>query len=273
MNAKLTQERLKEVMHFDESTGVLTWANPSSVNSRVRKGDVAGCIDSEGYRVISIDGKAYKAHRLAWLYVYGKFPSGVLSHVSGDRSDNRVANLREYGGSSKAPLTQKRLKAVLEYDPKTGVFTWVAKTSGSSNYAIGSKAGNPTPEGYWKICIDGKAYKAHRLAYLYMTGAWPKEEVDHISHDKMDNAFSNLRESSRADNARNLPPRIDNSSGFVGVSWHRKIGKWTAYINYEGARKHLGYFADKDEAAASYRLAAETLGFHNNHGLNVGASK
>ena len=93
---------------------------------------------------------------------------------------------------AKADLTAQRLREALHYDPETGVFTWA--TAVSSKTVPGARAGNQHIAGYFRIRLDGYSYKAHRLAWLYMTGAWPAECIDHINRNNSDNRFSILRE-------------------------------------------------------------------------------
>jgi hypothetical protein len=88
----LTQELLKTALHYDPKTGDFHWrVKPAS---RTHIGDLAGCIEPCGYRVIGMAGIGFKAHRLAWLYVYGEFPT-ELDHKNRNRADNRISNLRE----------------------------------------------------------------------------------------------------------------------------------------------------------------------------------
>jgi len=89
----LTQETLKEVLHYDCETGVFTWA--INIYRKKTKGKIAGTKDKEGYMQIMIKRKTYRAHRLAWLYVYGSFPSKEIDHINCIPSDNRIVNLRE----------------------------------------------------------------------------------------------------------------------------------------------------------------------------------
>ena len=88
----LTQERLKEVLHYNPLTGNFTWR--VKVAQRVKVGDIAGTVNNYGYIRITIDGKLYMAHRLVWLYLYGYFPSKQIDHINHDRADNRLINLR-----------------------------------------------------------------------------------------------------------------------------------------------------------------------------------
>jgi hypothetical protein len=88
----ITQLELKEVLHYNQDTGIFTWINP------VRKtmlNVIAGTMSHERYVVIKINKKTYRAHRLAWLYVYGNFPSSILDHINGIKSDNKINNLRK----------------------------------------------------------------------------------------------------------------------------------------------------------------------------------
>lgn len=89
----LTQERLKQVLHYDCETGVLVWKISAG---KSRKGNAAGSsTNRDGYVHIGIDRKIYSGHRLAWLWVHGSFPVGQIDHVNGVRTDNRLVNLRE----------------------------------------------------------------------------------------------------------------------------------------------------------------------------------
>lgn len=89
----LTQKYLHKILHYNSNTGVFTW-----VQSRrgIRVGNIAGCItNGSGYVYIKINHKNYYAHRLAWFYIYGVWPAGLIDHINGVRDDNRLINLRE----------------------------------------------------------------------------------------------------------------------------------------------------------------------------------
>jgi hypothetical protein len=92
MKGELTQEELKAFLSYDPETGVFTRKKYRSHLAKV--GDEAGWVDTKGYIRIEINHKPYGAHRLAWLYVYGKFPDGQIDHINGRQGDNRIANLR-----------------------------------------------------------------------------------------------------------------------------------------------------------------------------------
>ena len=87
----LTAERLRHLLDFDPDTGVFRWRIKWY---RMNAGDVAGSPDGRGYLRIVISGRSYKSHRLAWLHVHGEWPEGDIDHINGDRSDNRVTNLK-----------------------------------------------------------------------------------------------------------------------------------------------------------------------------------
>lgn len=86
---------LKEWLSYDPETGVFTWLK---YRRNIKKGDVAGCINQKGYLYIGLQGKLYRANRLAWFYVHGVMPTGQIDHIDGDRINNRIANLRDVDG-------------------------------------------------------------------------------------------------------------------------------------------------------------------------------
>jgi len=155
--------------------------------------------------------------------------------------------------------TAERLRQALDYDPTTGEFRWRERADRrrewNSRFA-GTVAGTFDKNGYRQIMIDGRLYKAHRLAWLYMAGKWPPEQIDHIDLDKGNNRWGNLRLATHAENKRNTALRSDNTSGVKGVYWHKQRRKWQARIRHNGKLMHLGYFDTLEEAAAAYAKAA-----------------
>ena len=95
--SELTHERLHEILNYDLETGI--FIRKVSNSNRIKVGSVAGSIDKDGYLIITIDWKRYKAHRLAWLYIYGYFPEHDIDHINRNPSDNRIKNLREVSRS------------------------------------------------------------------------------------------------------------------------------------------------------------------------------
>jgi hypothetical protein len=153
-------------------------------------------------------------------------------------------------------ITAERLRGLLAYDPVTGIFTWAARSSPYSCVCIGGVAGAIYSDGYRRIKIDGRAYNASRLAVLWVTGAWPRRQIDHINHDRADNRFCNLREASQSQNSRNMSTRKDTVSGFKGVRWLKANRKWASRIIIDGKHKHLGCFDSAESAFIAYMAAA-----------------
>lgn len=91
--SKIDSTRLRELLKYNQRTGVFTWR--MSAGSRCTVGAVAGSVERQGYRVIGLDGQLYKEHRLAWLYVHGVWPTNTIDHKNGKRDDNRMCNLRD----------------------------------------------------------------------------------------------------------------------------------------------------------------------------------
>jgi hypothetical protein len=149
-------------------------------------------------------------------------------------------------------MTPERLREVLEYSPDSGLFVWRVRLA--KNVGPGQIAGCLRPDGYIGIRIDGVRYMAHRLAWFYMTGTWPKEQIDHKNCIKDDNRWVNLREANRSQNGANHGRLLSrNKSGLKGVSWSKASKRWRA----QGRYQHLGWFATKEEAAAAYAAWAK----------------
>lgn len=151
-------------------------------------------------------------------------------------------------------LTRKILKTYLRYNPKTGVWRWVRATPNSSAKA-GAFAGNINNTGYLTISIFGRAYLAHRLAWFYIKGRWPKYDVGHKNADRKDNRLCNLRSATKSQNLGNSKKRKDNKTGYKGVSARR--GKWVAYIGLFGKNRFLGSFDSPKKAHIAYLIAAK----------------
>jgi hypothetical protein len=154
---------------------------------------------------------------------------------------------------SKSILTQARLQELLQYESSTGIFTRL--TSTSTRPRVGYVAGSTDTHGYRQITIDGKRYLAHRLAWLYVHGVWPTNQIDHKNGITGDNSIDNLREATQTQNQANRTARVDNTSGLKGVSWHKQHKKWHATTRIQGKQKHLGYFDTKEEAHTAYCAA------------------
>ena len=158
---------------------------------------------------------------------------------------------------SKNDLTQSELKKRLHYEPETGVFTRILAIKGN---AAGTISGGIATSGYIQIRLLGFRYYAHRLAFLYMTGAFPPNETDHKNRVRDDNRWSNLRHATALQN-RNNRGKIgmygNNTSGVKGVHYCKSRGKWRASISINKKRVTIGHFADLERAARA-RKRAET---------------
>lgn len=153
-------------------------------------------------------------------------------------------------------LTHDVLLDVISYDPDTGVFTW-RNLSGGKKYLNGSVAGFDHIQGYWSICIFGKSYLAHRLAWFYVHGEWPSGGLDHIDQNKRNNRVSNLRVSNQSQNGANQKIKTSNNTGYKGVGFRKDIKKWRARIMVGRKEITLGVFETPEQASAAYLLAAK----------------
>jgi hypothetical protein len=151
-------------------------------------------------------------------------------------------------------LTAERLRELLNYDPDAGVFMWRVRGRGRP---INRPAGTADSMGYMRVQIDRRFYRAHRLAWLYMTGAWPANHIDHINGMVGDNRIDNLREVTQAENMWSRKLSVTNSSGFKGVS--KKGNKWRAKITKDGRDYRLGYYNTAAEAHDAYIEAATVM--------------
>lgn len=164
-------------------------------------------------------------------------------------------------GELKKSLSAERLRELLNYNPKTGIFTWRASATSRRRmnpYVNREQAGSLRPNGYRAIRVDYMLYQEHRLAWLYTYGIWPAEHIDHINRNRADNRIANLREASRGQNLANMPIHKDNLSGYKGVSFHKRLG-WFARICVNRKHHFLGYHASAMEAHDAYVAAAKRL--------------
>lgn len=161
-------------------------------------------------------------------------------------------------------MNVNRLKELLDYDPVTGQFFWLIKPS--IRVDIGDIAGRKTMGGYIEIIIKGKIHKAHRLAFLIMTGFMPSGQVDHINGIRHDNCFSNLRDVDADRNSKNKSIYKNNKSGASGVHWCKNRNRWYASIRVCGKVKYLGVYFSLSDAKSARIKAERNFGFHENHG-------
>ena len=148
------------------------------------------------------------------------------------------------------------------YNSETGTLTWKKVKDMDRRSKVGEDAGSLNKEsGYSSVMLGGTSYKKHRICYYMGTGEQPFH-VDHINGERDDNRSANLRSVDHEANNRNAKKRFDNSSGMVGVSYHKPSGKWRAILS----NTHLGTYTDKIDAIYARYWAEQDAGYHENHG-------
>ena len=148
-----------------------------------------------------------------------------------------------------------RVRDLLDYNSKTGVFTWNVGRRGTARK--GSVAGHFS-NGYLRIKIDDSLFTAHRLAWYISTGKDPGDSLlDHKDGDKTNNSLSNLRLADTPENGWNRKVSSNNRLKVKGVSYNKQKGKYVSAIMFNGKRKFLGYFETVEEASEAYKKAAQ----------------
>lgn len=170
--------------------------------------------------------------------------------------------------SNVGKLSHDRLIEVLDYNPQTGVWTWLI---GNPKCKAGDIAGCIclTCDGkrYRYIGVDGYRYKSQRLAWFYMTRDWPDGQITQKDYDSLNDAFANLRVATCSQRNASARLRKDNTSGYKGVSWNKSVKKYQSYIKKDYKRINLGWFDDPWLAHLKYQEAA-----HHYHGNFARAS-
>ena len=157
------------------------------------------------------------------------------------------------------PLTHECITKLLNYNPETGVFTWRTGVSGVKPDLQGKTAGCLTPSGYRQLRVGGHIYYEHRLAFFMMTGTFPKQQIDHINHNRSDNSFNNLRECSHIVNNQHRKPITKSKTGIRGVFESADKKKFVAEVQYMGTRYRLGTFNTKDLAREAVEAERKEL--------------
>jgi hypothetical protein len=162
------------------------------------------------------------------------------------------------------------LQRTFAYDPTTGVITWKVARRGTGicnhqEVQVGDIAGKYYRD-YLEVCFNGKTYYNHKLAVVLMIGHRP-DQVDHIDQNKLNNAWDNLRPADHYVNIRNMPLRLDNTSGQVGVSRCVDRDAWRVRINIDGKCILIGRYKTYEEAVKMRKEAEIKYGYHVNHGI------
>jgi hypothetical protein len=153
-------------------------------------------------------------------------------------------------------LTLEDVRKIVAYDKESGLFV---RVKAAPHMPVGAICGFVHHTGYILIRVKNFRVPAHILAWLFITGEWPVEDVDHKDTDRANNREMNLRLSGDCGNAQNASRRSDNTSGFKGVTYFRRNRKWGASINCRGSRHFLGLFTIPELAHAARCVAATSL--------------
>jgi hypothetical protein len=157
-------------------------------------------------------------------------------------------------------ITQEQLMQLVHYEPTTGVFTRIRS---HRKDRLGKEPGGLNTKGYVQIRINNKLYLAHRLAWLYVYGEFPINQIDHIDGQKTNNKITNLREATNKQNQENTPLKSNNTTGFRGVHFNKKNNNYRAYICHNRRQISLGSFATIDLAINAVRTARDCLFTHH----------
>ena len=166
-------------------------------------------------------------------------------------------------------ITHDRLLEVLNYNPLTGIFTWRSGRQGVTSTELIAGGEYTCKDGYSYIGIDYKTYRAHRLAWFYVHGSWPSDQIDHRNRVTSDNRISNLREATTKTNHQNMPMRSDNTSGVTGVNWSKQNKKWETRIYHAGKLFYRKYHQSFHKAIAIRKALEFMLDYDQSHGKSA----
>ena len=239
---------------YDPDTGIFTRVAPSS--TRVRAGDVAGhTVNGSGYVAVGFAGKRYLAHRLAWFYVYGRFPDGSLDHINGVRHDNRIANLREATTRENSwNMANHRTGDTPCVRPRRNGFDVVVSIGGKRRYI-----------GHYQSRDEAKSVVKNALAEFEGGDAWQlfmRQARNLPRRDTSPFVGPPKPPSRHAQNlSRSLP--TNKSTGVLGV---RALASGRFKPEIEVVRSHgvrfrpnLGTYDTVEEASAAYQTAKAAL--------------
>lgn len=174
----------------------------------------------------------------------------IAKPASAINTSGPLTNQRKDRIMAKADFTAQMLRELLHYNPETGVFTWIIQRRGSRAAPIGAVAGGLDALGYLQVSFKPRTYRCHRLAWLYMTGDWPKHDIDHKDGNRTNNAFINLRDVPRSVNLQNIRmAKSQSKSGILGV--HKKGTRWVSSVQLDGQQNRASH-ATPEAAQAAY---------------------
>jgi hypothetical protein len=149
----------------------------------------------------------------------------------------------------KEVIDQETVKKLFHYDAESGMLLW--RYGNGRNVKPWQEVKAKNGHGYYTAKIHGKSYLAHRLAWLYVHGTFPEQDIDHKNRIRNDNRLRNLRAVSRTDNCQNISLPSHNKSGHIGVSWFKNHDCWTVYVKVNKKNKWLGYYKNLNDAIAA----------------------
>lgn len=175
-------------------------------------------------------------------------------------------------------IDRELLSKTLSYCPETGLLTWLERSkdlmpdlrnrcSWNAKHSGQEALRNINNNGYKIGRIMGQSILAHRAIWILLHGKIDKQ-IDHINGDKLDNRLCNLREVDCITNQHNKPKTEKNTSGVVGVTFHKGTNRWAAKIGSRKRAKWIGTFDSFDAAVAARKDAEIELNYHPNHGRN-----
>jgi hypothetical protein len=154
--------------------------------------------------------------------------------------------------------TIERIRELFDCDADVGRITW--KQRPSNRVRVGDEAGTATNSyGYRVVGVDGKVLIASRVIWAHVKGEWPTFDIDHINGNRSDNRIANLRQATRSENQCNRRKQANNSSGFKGVYFERRLCKWRARIMRGGKSVCLGLYESASEASDAYERGAKAM--------------
>lgn len=258
----LTYDEAKRLFTYSAEDGLLRWAVDRG--SRTKAGQPISRVDpKKGLICVEVARRGYLAHRIIWLLAHGYWPNGEVEHVNGDRTDNRLENLREVAERKKLqvrtkstnPLDAGRVRHLFNYEPETGLIWHRIDKKGGPR--AGDPAGTPDGNGYLRVQMDGMRTRGHRIAWVHYYGSEPNHDIDHINGDRSDNRIANLRDVPRRVNLENLRKPKGNMFGLLGV--RKNKSRFSAQITSKGEHMCLGTYDTPEQAHEAYLKAKREL--------------
>lgn len=149
-------------------------------------------------------------------------------------------------------LTLHSARELFTYEPDSGRLFWKIETG---HHAKGAIVGWRDRHGYQVFKIKGKYYQAHRVIWLMHYGSWPAHRIKHLDGNRANNHISNLHDATYLETQQQRATSSNNASGFNGVSWNKRRGKWISRVNIGGYTFELGSFADQQAAIKARKQA------------------